>query len=117
MAEGFLSLVGLQREEATNGRAVLTLSAGERHLNPYGTVHGGALATLADSAMGAAVAAAGAETPTTIEMKMTFVEPGQPGLLTATAHVRKKGKRITIVECEIEQEGDLVALALGTFTS
>ena len=117
MAEGFISIVGLQREDAEDGRAVLTLDADDRHLNPYGTVHGGALATLADSAMGAAVRAAGAETPATIEMKMTFVEPGQPGRLVATAHVRKKGKRITIVECEIQQEGDLVALALGTFTS
>lgn len=110
-------MVGLQREDAADGRAVLTLEADQRHLNPYGTVHGGALATLADSAMGAAVRAAGAEAPATVEMKMTYVEPGQPGRLVATAHVRKKGKRITIVECEIQQDGDLVALALGTFTS
>ena len=117
MSEGLIKLLGVEREEAADGRAVLILDADDRHLNPYGTVHGGAIATLADSAMGAAVRAAGVETPATIEMKVTYLEPGQPGRLTASAEVRKKGKRITIVECQVEQDGDLVALALATFTS
>jgi acyl-coenzyme A thioesterase PaaI-like protein len=34
------------------------LQAGDDHLNGHGSVHGGALATLADTAMGAALNAA-----------------------------------------------------------
>jgi uncharacterized protein (TIGR00369 family) len=115
--EGFRGLVGLDVVEAGDGRAVVVLDAGDRHLNPYGAVHGGAIATLVDVAMGGAVAAAGAEAPVTIEMKVTYLEPGKPGELRAEAKVRKRGRRITIVEAEVTQGDDLVALALATFTS
>jgi uncharacterized protein (TIGR00369 family) len=113
----FRELVGLEVAEAGDGQAVATLDATEAHLNPHGTVHGGAIATLVDVAMGGAVASAGAETPATIEMKVTFLEAAQPGPLRAEARVRKRGRRITIVEAEVTQRGELVALALATFTS
>ena len=115
--DGFRGLVGLDVESAGDGQAVVMLDADDRHLNPYGFVHGGALATLVDVAMGGAVAAAGADAPVTIEMKVTYLEPGRPGRLRAEAKVRKKGRRITIVEAEVTQGDDLVALALATFTS
>ena len=117
MDTGFRELVGLDVADHGDGTAVVILSADDRHLNPYGSVHVGAIATLVDVAMGGAVAAAGAEAPVTIEMKLTYLEPGRPGELRAEAKVRKRGKRITIVEAEVTQDGDLVALALGTFTS
>ena len=117
MDNGFRELVGLQVVDHGDGTAVVALEADERHLNPYGTVHGGAIATLVDVAMGGAVAAAGAEAPVTIEMKLTYLEPGRAGEVRAEAKVRKRGKRLTIVEAEVTQDGDLVALALGTFTS
>lgn len=117
METGFRALVGLELEEHGEGTAAVSLTADERHLNPYGSVHGGCIATLVDVAMGGAVAAAGAESPVTIEMKVTYLEPGRAGELRAEARVRKRGKRITIVEAEVTQEGELVALALGTFTS
>ena len=115
--EGFGALVGLEVESAEEGRAVVVVDADARHLNAYGAVHGGAIATLVDVAMGGAVAAAGAEAPVTIEMKVTYLEPGREGRLRAEAKVRKKGRRITIVEAEVTQGDDLVALALATFTS
>jgi acyl-CoA thioesterase len=116
---GFRALLGLDviEEESGDGVAVVVVDADERHLNPYGTVHGGAIATLVDVAMGGAVAAAGADAPVTIELKLTYLEPGQPGRLRAEAKVRKRGRRLTIVEAEVTQDGEVVALALGTFTS
>jgi len=117
MDQGFRDLVGLEVGELVDGTSTVTLVADERHLNPYGSVHGGAIATLVDSAMGAAVASAGAEAPVTIEMKVTYLEPGRPGEIRAEAKVRKRGKRITIVEAEVTQGDELVALALATFTS
>lgn len=117
MEPGFRDLLGIEVGELAEGTSTVTLVADERHLNPYGSVHGGAIATLVDVAMGGAVAAAGAEAPVTIEMKVTYLEPGRPGELRAVAKVRKRGKRITIVEAEVTQEDELVALALATFTS
>ena len=40
-----------------------------------------------------------------------------PGTLVVDAQVRKRGRRITIVEAEVSQEGELVAHGIGTFTS
>jgi uncharacterized protein (TIGR00369 family) len=118
--QGFRQYVGLQAGPARDGRAEVRLVAGDRHLNPHGSVHGGVLATLADTAMGLAVASTGdGERPVTIEMKVTYLQPGQPGLLRAEATTRKPGRRITIVEAEVFQgdSGDVVAHAIATFTT
>lgn len=112
-------LLGIRVESAEQDRAVVVFDADERHLNPGGTVHGGALAALADTAMGAAVAAGSdeGERPVTVEMKVSYLEPGGPGRLTARSIVRKRGRRITILEVEIEQDDELVAFGTATFTT
>ena len=56
------------------------------------------------------------ERPVTIEIKVNYLEPGKAGALTSTAQVRKGGKRVTIVEAEVAQDGEVVALATGTYT-
>ena len=115
---GFGELVGLEvGDPVEEGKVMVTLDADERHLNRHGTVHGGAIATLVDVAMGAAVASAGSDAPVTIEMKVTYLEPGQAGRLVAEACVRKHGRRVTIVEAEVTQNDDLVAHAIATFAS
>jgi uncharacterized protein (TIGR00369 family) len=119
--QGFGALAGIRMDEMEDGRARVVLDAADQHLNPHGTVHGGMIATLCDTAMGAAVVAAAPDDesphPVTIELKVTYLEPATPGEVVATATVRKRGKRITVVEAEVSQGGDVVALALGTFTS
>ena len=118
--EGFRELVGTELSSAKEGRAVVSLWAEERHLNPNGTVHGGVVYTLVDVSMAEALKTMieGDERPVTIEIKVNYLEPGRPGTLTSTAQVRKGGKRLTIVEAEVTQEDDseVVALATGTYT-
>lgn len=114
---GFHDLLGLRVETISGDEGRATMDATECHLNRHGTVHGGALATLADAAMGAAVAAAGVA-PATVEMKVTYLEPAEAGRLTAVARVRRRGSRITVVEAEItDAAGTDIALALATFTA
>ena len=98
------------------GDGVVVVDAGDEHLNPHGTVHGGVLATMLDVAMGEAVADAGGESPVTVALTVTYLEPGRAGRLEATARVRKRGKRLLIVEGEVTQDGDVLADALGTFS-
>lgn len=117
MPDGFHQLVGLEPKECDDGWSRVVLHAEDRHLNAHGTVHGGAMATLCDTAMGMAVVAAGAESPVTIEMKVTYLRPAERGELAAQAQVRKTGKRIVVVEAEVTQEGETVALASGTFAN
>jgi uncharacterized protein (TIGR00369 family) len=117
---GFRELVGTALSSAEEGRAVVSVRAQERHLNPNGTVHGGVVYTLVDVSMAEALRTIIQEgdRPVTIEIKVNYLEPGRPGTLTSTARVRKGGKRVTIVEAEVAQEDDdeIVALATGTYT-
>jgi uncharacterized protein (TIGR00369 family) len=116
---GFRELVGTELSSAEEGRAIVEVHAEDRHLNPGGTVHGGVVYTLVDVSMAEALKttiAEGDERPVTIEIKVNYLEPGKAGTLTSTAQVRKGGKRVTIVEAEVAQEGEVVALATGTYT-
>ena len=116
----FHELLGLDVQRLDDGGATVALDADERHLNLHGTVHGGTLATLVDTAMGAAVRRedTGDEAPVTIEMKVTYLRPARPGRLRAEAAIRRRGKRIVIAEVDVlDEDGEAVAHGIGTFTS
>lgn len=111
---GFAEHVDLEVSAADNeGRVHLV--ARSQHLNQHGTVHGGVLATMLDAAMGAAVRTAGGDSPVTVALSVTYLEPGREGALEARATVRKRGKRLLIVQAEVLQGDDVLADALGTF--
>ena len=117
---GFRELGGIELSEAEEGRAVVRMRAGDRHLNPGGTVHGGAISPLVDVSMAEALnttVAEEGERPVTVEIKVNYMAPGKPGFISSTARVRKGGKRLTVVEAEVVQEDEeVVALATGTYT-
>ena len=54
------------------------MEADERHLNPAGAVHGGMLATLVDTTMGAAVKSVVDDAPATSQLTVTYLRPGNP---------------------------------------
>ena len=113
---GFREHVALQVEPLDDGTSRVVLDAAEEHLNPAGSVHGGVLATMIDVAMGTAVTTTGGESPVTVSLSVTYLEPGRPGRLSATARVRKRGRRLMVVEAEVVQDDDVVADALATFS-
>ena len=115
--EGFAAKLGVRDQQSDDGRARLELDATERHLNPAGTVHGGVLATLVDTAMGAAVRSSTGEddVPATSQLTVTYLRPGGPGTLSVTAEVRKQGEHLTVCEADVEQDGKALAHAVATF--
>lgn len=115
--EGFASVLGVRGQHAQDGRSRLELDATEQHLNPAGTVHGGVLATLVDTAMGSAVRSCSGDddVPATSQLTVTFLRPGKPGTLTVTAEVRKRGEHLTVCEAEVEQDGRALVHAVATF--
>jgi len=115
----FRDQLGLRVTERSSGRAVVDVDPSPSLLNRHGTVHGGVLATLVDVAMAEAVVseADGDAGPVTVHMSLAYLEPAQPGPLTAVASVRKRGRRVTIVDAEVLQDGEAVLVAVGTFTT
>jgi uncharacterized protein (TIGR00369 family) len=100
------------------GTAVFSMDTDPaRHGNVMGTLHGGVLATLADSAMGFAFATtlASDESFATLEMKVSFLRPVWRATLTASATVVQRGRTTGLVECRVTDERDrLIAHATST---
>jgi uncharacterized protein (TIGR00369 family) len=99
------ALLRIRMIEADEGRVVCTLEPGEDQYNPIGSVHGGVLTALMDSAMSCAVhttlpAGAGY---TTLEVKANFLRPvsGRTGLLTCEGRVVHAGSRVATAECRV----------------
>ncbi|RBY91098.1 PaaI family thioesterase [Blastococcus sp. TF02A-30] len=116
-AGGFAGRLGAEVQEADDGSARIRFEAREEHLNPAGTLHGGVLATLVDTAMGTAVrtATGDGDVPATSQLTVTYLRPGKPGAVEVTARVRTKGEHLTVCEADVEQDGTAVAHAVATF--
>jgi uncharacterized protein (TIGR00369 family) len=116
-AGGFAERLGAVAEAAEDGSARMSFRADEEHLNQAGTLHGGVLATLVDTAMGAAVrsAADDEDVPATSQLTVTYLRPGKPGELEVTARVRTRGEHLTVCEADVEQDGKSLVHAVATF--
>jgi uncharacterized protein (TIGR00369 family) len=117
MTESFVETLGVHGRTADDGTARLELDATERHLNEAGTVHGGVLATLVDTAMGqAARSLTGADdVPATSQLTVTYLRAGKPGRLEVVGRVSKQGEHLTVCEADVEQEGRTLVHAVATF--
>jgi uncharacterized protein (TIGR00369 family) len=90
----------------------------DKHKQVHRVVHGGVLATLADTAGGFAafLASPAGSRVVTIEMKINFLEAVERGEVRAEARVLRQGKTTSVVDCEIrDSDKRLVSKALMTF--
>jgi uncharacterized protein (TIGR00369 family) len=115
--QGFASLLGMTSLTADDGRAEARLEVTERHLNPAGSVHGGVLATLVDTAMGSAVRSrtGDSDVPATSQLTVTYLRPGKVGTLEVTAEVAQQGENLVVCEAGVAQDGRTIVHALATF--
>lgn len=112
-------LMGMTLTEAETGRAVFVCEPDESHYNPIGTVHGGLVCTLLDSAIGCAVQSTLAQGQgyTSIEIKVNYLRPvfAGSGLLTCSATVTKPGNRVAFADGVVtDGSGKTVATATGS---
>jgi uncharacterized protein (TIGR00369 family) len=112
-------LMGTGRIEAEAGRVVVTLEPQEYHYNPLGTVHGGVLSTLLDTATGCAVHSTlpAGWGYTTLDLNVRFLRPASTasGVLTCEGTVLNKGRRTALAEAHItDARGALVAHATSS---
>ena len=114
----FRDLVGITFTKVECGYSHCTVDVEKKLLNPAGIVHGGALYTLADSGMGAALFSFVDENELflTIETSVFYFKAVSSGTLTCESRVVHKGKRTAVMAAEIKNGGQLVAKAVGTFS-
>jgi uncharacterized protein (TIGR00369 family) len=115
--ERIAKAIGLSMTASSRDHVVIEFTVGEHHYNPVGTLHGGVLCYLADTAMGFAWASGVAqdETFATVEMKINFFRPVWSGKLIADSTVIRRGKTVGYAECEVKDEqGRLVAKSSST---
>ena len=99
------------------GQAVLEINLQQKHLQPFGLVHGGVFSTLIDAAGWWAAYSELDEGlgMTTVEMKLNYLAPATNGLLIGFGRSIKLGKTLGLAETRIENE-DGRLLAHGTVT-
>jgi uncharacterized protein (TIGR00369 family) len=114
----FSQLLGIELVEVTNGTATLALEVRNELKQNHGVVHGGAIASLIDSAMAYAIIPllAAGEKVTTVDLTISYLRPLTKGSATAKAKVVRSGRRLFVVTADVfDDGGKLAATALSTY--
>lgn len=106
-------------EQVTRGAVIFSFEPQEFHYNPIGSVHGGVISAILDSAMGCtlhSILDSGAGY-TTLELKVNFLKAVtiKAGRLKATGKIIHSGSRTALLEASLTDEAGTV-YAHGTST-
>jgi acyl-CoA thioesterase len=114
----YAGLLGIEIVSLERGEATLSLQSRVELMRMAGIMHGGALASLMDTASAFAVLTqleAGTQT-VTVDLTLHFLRPVSEGLVGAHARVLRAGRRVLSVSIEATNtDGKLVATALTTY--
>jgi uncharacterized protein (TIGR00369 family) len=118
-APPILQLVGATGMEAEEGRVTVLMPAQEFHYNPLGTVHGGIIATLLDTAAGCTVHSTlpAGFGYTSLDLMTRFIKPVtiKSGLLRCEGGIISRGRRTAVAESRLfDEAGALLAHATST---
>jgi acyl-CoA thioesterase len=114
----FAKLLGIEIESIEPGHAVLTMEIKEELKRNGGIAHGGAIATLIDSAMAMAIVPllGEGERTTTVDLTIHYLRPLSERSARASARVVRAGKRVITVSAELfDADERLAATALSTY--
>jgi uncharacterized protein (TIGR00369 family) len=113
----YFSLISMEIKDLEWGTSVLEVELEEKHLQPFGYVHGGVIASVMDAAAFWAVFPQVKDGMglTTVEIKVNYLAPVQKGKLVVKGRCIKIGRTLALGEAYISSaEGNL--LAHGTAT-
>ena len=113
---GLPGYLGIRTLDIGPGRMVAAFEVRPELLNPFGSLHGGALAALVDHVLGSVlypVIQPGAWAATT-EFKLNLLAPVREGQLKAEAVIVSMTKRTAVVQITVTNEARLAGLAQGT---
>jgi acyl-CoA thioesterase len=114
----FAKLLGIELEEIDSGIATLAFDIKPELKQNHGVVHGGAIASLIDSATAFAIISLlpPNERATTVDLTISYLRPLTEGRARAVARVLRSGNRLIVVSAELfDEAGTLAATALSTY--
>jgi len=109
--------LGIRQLEATPDRVVLQMPVGPAVHQPFGLLHGGASAVMAESAasMGAFLNCRPGEVSMGTDLNISHLRAKTEGIVTATATPMRKGRSLHVWGIHIaDEDGKLVAVARCT---
>lgn len=113
----YFSLLSMKIKDLEWGISVLEVELEEKHLQPFGYVHGGAIASVMDAATFWAVFPQVKDGMglTTVEIKVNFLAPVQKGKLVAKGRCIKIGKTLALGDTYIhDAKGNMIAHGTAT---
>jgi uncharacterized protein (TIGR00369 family) len=114
----FLKHLGVEVESVGPGTATLLLPVREEITRNDGVAHGGAIASVIDSAFAFAIVPLLAENERTMTIDLTihYLRPLTGGTSRTTARVVRAGRRVITVSAELfDENGKLAATALSSY--
>lgn len=114
----FAKLLSLELEDIGAGTATLAVNVRKELTQNQGIVHGGAIASLVDTATAFAILSLlpPGERVTTVDLTISYLKPVSKGRLSAVAKVVRAGRRLFVVSAEVfDEDGNLVTTALSTY--
>lgn len=115
----FVNLCGPMYEKIYADKTVsLGLVLEDKHLNQLDLAHGGILMTLADNTMGRTLSYQSnlQRSYVTLAMNSQFIQAGKVGeFIYAKATVKRKGRRLLFLECDITSQDKLLFHSTATF--
>jgi len=111
--------LGFEPVEVGPGRMTFAMTPAEMHYNPLGSVHGGVIATLLDSAAGCAVHSVlpAGMGYTSLDLTTKYLRPvtAETGRVIVTGTVLSKGSRTALAEARLTDSRDrLLAYATSS---
>jgi uncharacterized protein (TIGR00369 family) len=114
----FARLLGIELDEVGSGTATLGLNVRPELRQNHGVVHGGAIASLIDTATAFAILSLlePREKVTTVDLTISYLRPITDGRITAVARVLRAGRRLFVVSAEVfGKDEKLTTTALSTY--
>jgi acyl-CoA thioesterase len=115
----YYQLLGMEIMEIKEGESKIRMPFKQGLTHPYRIVHGGAIASLADSSVAMALISLvePKDRIATIEFKINFFVPVTKGQLEAHAKIIHKGSKTAVGDVEVKnEEGKLVAKVIATYS-
>ena len=114
----YAHLLGIELDNISKGAATLGLDVRKELTQNHGVVHGGAIASIIDTAMAFAIITllAPREKVTTVGLTISYLRPLTKGRITAVAKVVRAGRRLFVVTADVfDDDGKLATTALSTY--